>query len=73
MMEGLATERGRPRSDSAVSLSGGAAQAQAQAQHVSLPTAGSNNTIQEDLKRGESNILVAVRLRPLSTQEISEG
>ena len=69
MNEGLATERGRPRSDSAVSLSGGAAQAQ----QVSLPTAGSNNTIQEDLKRGESNILVAVRLRPLSTQEISEG
>lgn len=39
----------------------------------SHPTLGIEKSNTEEFKKGESNILVAVRLRPLISREISEG
>lgn len=55
------TQNGRrPNSDSAMS------------KH-SAPPLGGQLTNVEEMKKGESNILVAIRLRPMLEKEITEG
>ena len=55
------TQNGRrPNSDSAIS-------------NHSAPPLGGQLTNVEEMKKGESNILVAIRLRPMLEKEITEG